>query len=76
MSKQSERRCIGLLDGILFTDGKFQFDAAKLRLQSWKTKGEIDVIEYCNFLDACNCRHEQGHYRNSLIYKRAQASAS
>lgn len=67
-------RCIQLLDDIMIVGGKFDYEAAMNRLHIMRNRNEIDTMEYLNLVDACNHRNEDGHYRNSMIYKRAEGT--
>lgn len=62
---------VKLLDDVLLSDGRFDVEKARERLNAMKEVGEINITEYINLWDACNCLNDDGHYRNSLIYKRA-----
>lgn len=62
---------IKLLDDVLLTDNRFDVEKARERLNALKGANEISVIEYMNLWDAMNSLNDDGHYRNSLVYKRA-----
>lgn len=62
---------IELLDQVLLTNGEFDYKLAMDRLLSLKDLGHIDLMNYLQLVDACNHRNEEGHYFNSMIYRRA-----
>lgn len=62
---------IELLDQVLLTDGEFDYKVAMERLLTLKNRGHIGVMGYMQLVDACNHRKEDGHYRDSMVYKRA-----
>ncbi len=63
--------CVDMLDQIMLTGDHFDYELARQRIEFKKTQGEITLLEYSNLVDACEHRNRDGHYRNSLIYKRA-----
>lgn len=68
-------KCNQLLDDIFCAGDEFNYELAKERLERWhKIEERISLLEYLNLLDALNKRHKTGHYRDSLIYKRAETS--
>lgn len=64
--------CIKLLDDIFLWNGEFRPHIARLQIDTMHQAGQIDTEQYLNLLDACNHREMDGHYRNCLIYKRAE----
>jgi hypothetical protein len=74
MIEKPTEKCVRLLNDVFFFEGKFNYDVAKTRLELWlHIEKSIDAETYLNFLDALNHRQDDGHYRNSLIYKRAES---
>jgi len=67
----NKEKVIKLLNDVLFSGGVFDVEAARTRLNAFKETGEITALEYMHFWDTCNCYNDDGHYRNSILYKRA-----
>lgn len=73
MKEPATAICEKLLNDLFFSDGQFDYVLAKARIERFMAEGHIGPMEYLNYLDALNHRNKSGHYRDSLIYKRAKA---
>lgn len=73
MNESKTEKCVRLLDETFFFEGQFNYNVALTRLGLWlHIEKRIDLGEYGNLLDALVHRQEDGHYRYSLIYQRAE----
>lgn len=66
--------CTNLLNEILTVQGQFDRKIAFSKLELLRLEASMSVFEYLNFVDALNNYDIDGHYENSLIWKRAKAS--
>jgi hypothetical protein len=65
--------CVSLLNDIMLTNGVLDFDLAMERIGKLKKDNDIDEMGYIHMIDALHHLSEDGHYRDSLYYKKAAA---
>ena len=64
--------CELLLSEVILAYGEFNREKTLLRLLWMKNRGELSTQEYMNLVDATNNFAKDGHFKSSMVYRRAE----